>query len=161
MDLTKEALVQSLEAQRAHVLGILDGLDDTSLRRATLPTGWNCLGMLRHLAVDVEWFWFGQIVAGEPMPKSDPATTTWEVGPDTAPQQITDLYRTQIGRANEVIAVTPLDAEPKQWSDFFGSWRLPDLRAILLHVITETACHAGHLDAARELIDGRTWLLLG
>jgi len=27
-------------------------------------------------------------------------------------------------------------------------------------VITETATHAGHLDAARELIDGRTWLIL-
>jgi len=25
-------------------------------------------------------------------------------------------------------------------------------------VITETACHAGHLDAVRELIDGQTWL---
>jgi hypothetical protein len=32
------------------------------------------------------------------------------------------------------------------------------VREIILHVITETAVHAGHLDAARELIDGRTWL---
>jgi Protein of unknown function (DUF664) len=29
-----------------------------------------------------------------------------------------------------------------------------------VHVITETACHAGHLDAVRELIDGRKWLVL-
>ena len=49
---------------------------------------------------------------------------------------------------------------PQQWAEHFGSWRLPDLRAILLHVIVETACHAGHLDAARELIDGNTWLIL-
>ena len=28
----------------------------------------------------------------------------------------------------------------------------------MLPVIKETACHAGHLDAVRELIDGRTWL---
>jgi hypothetical protein len=27
-------------------------------------------------------------------------------------------------------------------------------------VIAETACHAGHLDAARELTDGRKWLAL-
>jgi hypothetical protein len=27
-------------------------------------------------------------------------------------------------------------------------------------VIAETACHAGHLDAARELLDGQTWLIL-
>lgn len=30
----------------------------------------------------------------------------------------------------------------------------------MLHVIKETACHAGHLDAARELIDGRQWIVL-
>ncbi|MFI7205360.1 mycothiol transferase [Micromonospora aurantiaca (nom. illeg.)] len=33
-----------------------------------------------------------------------------------------------------------------------------DLRRIILHVIEETARHAGHLDAVRELIDGRTGL---
>jgi hypothetical protein len=27
-----------------------------------------------------------------------------------------------------------------------------------MHVVTETAVHAGHLDAVRELIDGRQWL---
>jgi hypothetical protein len=27
-------------------------------------------------------------------------------------------------------------------------------------VITETAAHAGHMDAARELIDGGQWLVL-
>ncbi len=35
-----------------------------------------------------------------------------------------------------------------------------DLREVLLHVITETTCHTGHLDAARELIDGRQGLVL-
>jgi hypothetical protein len=33
------------------------------------------------------------------------------------------------------------------------------LRRIILHVITGTATHAGHLDAARELLDGETWLI--
>ena len=32
------------------------------------------------------------------------------------------------------------------------------MREVILHVITETATHAGHLDAARELLDGRTWM---
>jgi Protein of unknown function (DUF664) len=30
----------------------------------------------------------------------------------------------------------------------------------MLHVITETSVHAGHLDAVRELIDGRQWIVL-
>jgi Protein of unknown function (DUF664) len=55
----------------------------------------------------------------------------------------------------------PLDNAPAWWpEDLFGSWRLNDLREILLHVIAETATHAGHLDAARELIDGRQWIVL-
>lgn len=51
-----------------------------------------------------------------------------------------------------------LDAPPARWQDYFGNWRLRDVREIILHVIAETAVHAGHLDAARELLDGRTWL---
>jgi Protein of unknown function (DUF664) len=34
----------------------------------------------------------------------------------------------------------------------------PDVRWIILHMIEETARHAGHLDIARELMDGRTGL---
>jgi hypothetical protein len=41
-----------------------------------------------------------------------------------------------------------------------GDWRIDTLRDLMLHVIAETACHAGHLDAVRELIDGRAWLVL-
>jgi hypothetical protein len=31
-----------------------------------------------------------------------------------------------------------------------------DLRWVLLHLINETARHAGHADATRELLDGTT-----
>ena len=34
------------------------------------------------------------------------------------------------------------------------------LAAVLVHVILDAATHAGHLDAARELIDGRQHLVL-
>jgi hypothetical protein len=33
-------------------------------------------------------------------------------------------------------------------------------RRTILHAIAGTATHAGHLDAARELIDGGQWLVL-
>ena len=61
-----EALLACLDSQREHVLGILDGLDEASLRRPVLPSGWSCLGLVQHLAVDVERFWFRGVVAGEP-----------------------------------------------------------------------------------------------
>jgi hypothetical protein len=39
-----------------------------------------------------------------------------------------------------------------------GADEVTGLRFIVLHMIEETARHAGHLDTARELIDGRTGL---
>jgi catechol 2,3-dioxygenase-like lactoylglutathione lyase family enzyme len=59
------ALLASLDGQRDHVLGILEGLDEAALRRPVLPSGWTCLGLVQHLAVDVERFWFRDVVAGE------------------------------------------------------------------------------------------------
>jgi Protein of unknown function (DUF664) len=46
------ALVSSLNAQRDHVLGILDGLPDEALRRRVLPSGWTCLGLVRRSPAD-------------------------------------------------------------------------------------------------------------
>jgi Protein of unknown function (DUF664) len=157
-----KAMLACLEAQRSHVMGILDGLPDEALNRAVLPTGWSSLGLVQHLAMDVERFWFRVIVAGEAEVEevSESSESGWVVTPGTRATDVFDLYRKETGLANDIIANTPLDAEPRYWPEFFGEWRLPDLRAILLHVIAETACHAGHLDAARELMDGRTWLIL-
>lgn len=153
-----ETLLSYLNAQREHVLGILEGLDEEALRRPVLPSGWSCLGLVRHLALDDERFWFSGTVAGDPDVMAEDA---WRVRADEPAQAVLDLYRAEIARSNAIIAATSLDSPPAWWpEELFGDWRLDDLRDVILHVITETACHAGHLDAARELIDGRTWLVL-
>ena len=159
-----ETLLAHLNAQREHVLGILEGLDEEALRRPVLPSGWSCLGLLRHLALDDERFWFRGIVAGEQTvidAVAEGPDDAWQVGPDVPVEAVFDLYRQQIGLTNAIITATPLDAAPAWWPEaLFGGWRLDNLREVILHVLTETAVHAGHLDAARELIDGRTWLVL-
>ena len=160
MDATKEALLICLGIHRDHVLGALEELDTAGLQKATLPTGWTCVGMVQHLALDVERFWFRQTVAGERLEDGWDATSAWIVSSDTPPEEVLALYRDEIDSANAIIRATPLEQAPKFWADHFGTWRLPDLRAIMLHVIGETACHAGHLDAARELLDGKTWIIL-
>ena len=74
---------------------------------------------------------------------------------------VLDLYRREIELADKIIAATSLEAPLAWWPDFFPpGFHLDNLRQVLLHVIAETASHAGHLDAARELIDGETWLIL-
>jgi Protein of unknown function (DUF664) len=154
-----DALLSSLNTQREHVLGALGGLTEDVLRRPVLPSGWSPLGMVRHLALEVEQFWFRGAVAGEPITLTS-GDEAWQVPPDVAGTAILDLYRDEIARANAIIAATPIDAMPKWWPDFFANFPPRPLRKTILHVIAETATHAGHLDAARELIDGSQWVVL-
>ena len=160
MTAERDLLVGSLAGQRAHVLGILDGLSEADLHRPVLPSGWSCLGLVRHLALDVERFWFRAGTAGEQV-ELETGDGAWQVAADVPAADVLDLYRQEAALADAIVAATDLDAPPG-WRpvELFGEWGPRDLRATLLHVLTETACHAGHLDAARELIDGRTWLVL-
>jgi hypothetical protein len=68
------------------------------------------------------------------------------------------FYRDQIERANAVIASTPLSTPPLGRHNQNSADTVTDLRFIVLHMIEETARHLGHLDAARELLDGRVGL---
>jgi uncharacterized damage-inducible protein DinB len=154
------ALRDWLGYQRAHVLGILEGLSEEDLRRPMLPSGWTCLGLVNHLALDVERFWFRAVAAGEQVELAD-GDAAWRVDPDVPAEAVFDLYRQETALADAVINATPLDAAPAWWpTEIFPDLPPRDLRNSILAVITETACHAGHLDAVRELIDGRTWLVL-
>lgn len=156
-------LLRYLTSQREHVLGILEGLDDAALRRPILPSGWSCLGLLQHLAIDVERFWFRAVIAGEQeaIDSLDGIGNAWIVADDVAAATPLDLYRQESARTNAIIAAASPDAAPAWWpTGLFGDWQPENVRQIILHTMTETACHAGHLDAARELIDGRKWLVL-
>lgn len=162
---TERDLLRSyLDDQRAHVLGILEGLDEDALRRPVpLPSGWSPLGLLQHLTLDVELFWFRAVIAGDQAAIAEMATiaNAWQVAPDAPADAILARYREECARADAIIAATPLDAAPAWWPEgLFGDWRVDSVRQVILHVMTETAIHAGHLDAVRELTDGRQWLVL-
>jgi hypothetical protein len=114
--------------------------------------------------VDVEHYWFRCIVGGESLDcfedAGDDSTHAWKVPDDIAPSAVIANYRAAIEASNAILQSAPLDAPPAQRDAWWGEWSVPDVRFVLLHVITETACHAGHLDATRELIDGRQWVTL-
>lgn len=154
-------LMSCLAKQREHVLGILENLPEDAMRHSVLPTGWTCAGLVQHLALDVERFWFRQIMTGEQVEPDEFGDNGWQVRPEVSAAAVLDLYRRETELADKIITATLLEAAPAWWPDFFSpSFRLDNLRQVLLHVIAETASHAGHLDAARELIDGQTWLIL-
>jgi hypothetical protein len=141
----------------------LDGLSEEQLRRPVMPSGWNCLGLIKHLALSDEHYWFRCVVAGEPLdffPKGPNAD--WQVDSGQPAADVFDLYRDEIARSDAIIAATSLDAAPKQPDERWTEWGMdfPDQRSVIMHVISETAVHAGHLDATRELLDGHQWIVL-
>ncbi|MEU8506680.1 DinB family protein [Streptomyces brevispora] len=157
------ALLSCLDGQRRHVLEMVGGLDADTLRRPVLPSGWSCLGLVQHLALDVERFWFGAVFAGDRavIAALDEIDDAWQVAPGVTDTEVLDRYRAEAELANAVVTAADAGAPLAWWPhELFGEPHLHTLRDILLHVIAETACHAGHLDAARELIDGRQWLVL-
>jgi uncharacterized damage-inducible protein DinB len=155
------ALMQCLQRQRDHVLGAVEGLSEEALRRPVLPSEWSCLGMVQHLTLSVERLWFRAVVAGDPevINMVSGQDSAWQVAPGPPAGDVLDRYRHEAALADAVIAASSADADLAWWPMPGSEWRLHNLRDVLLHVITETACHAGHLDAVRELIDGQQWLV--
>jgi hypothetical protein len=156
-------LLSRLTGQRQHVFSQLEGLTDDQLRRPVLPSGWSCLGLVRHLTLSDERYWFEVVVAGEPLdfwPEGD--NGDWRVDPNEPVEAVLEAYRAAIGRSDEITAARRLDDAPAQTEDWWESAGLsfPDLRTVLVHVLVETAVHAGHLDAVRELLDGRQYIVL-
>jgi uncharacterized damage-inducible protein DinB len=147
----REALTFFLAAQRASVLAIVDGLGDDQLRRAVVSSGWTPIGMIEHLG-DAERVWFQYVIAGEPTNDTDHEPA------DVA--EALSYYRAQTARSDEILAATQLDARPaaRPVVDIGIADDVITVRDVVLHMIEETARHAGHLDVARELIDGRTGL---
>ena len=159
----RTALLSRLSGQRDHVLAQLEGLTDEQLRRPVLPSGWSCLGLVRHLTLSDERYWFEVVVAGEPLdfwPERE--NGDWRVDPAEPVEDVVAAYRAAIARADEIIANRQFDdapEQPEQWWDQAGL-SFPDLRSIVVHVLVETSVHAGHLDAVRELLDGRQHLVV-
>ena len=149
-----QVLEHFLGAQRAAVLAIVEGLDDRGLRTPVLPSGWTPLGLIEHLG-HAERHWFQQVATGSaaplPWPGEEPAAA------HTA-AQVFGFYRDQCRLSSAVLASRPLSTPPAGRHDREIADEITDLRWIALHMIEETARHAGHLDAARELLDGQVGL---
>ena len=149
----KESLQASLDRHRDVVLWKIGGVDDDDLRRPLTPSGTNLLGLVKHLgAVEYGWFCttFGRETEALPCDEDDEdADLRVDLGEST--EDIVAFYRRARAAADVVIGELALDDTGTAWSGETVS-----LRWVMIHMIEETARHAGHLDIVRELIDGVT-----
>ena len=159
-----EMLRAFLRAQRESVLAIVEGLSEQAWHRSVVPTGWTPAGMVEHLG-GAGWHWFQGVVAGrqpelpgdvdEDQPPYDPMSVVFTS--DASPAEVVAFYRGQCEQYESVLATTALSAPPRGQHGL-GASEPPNVRWVVLHMIEETARHAGHLDLARELLDGEVRL---
>jgi uncharacterized damage-inducible protein DinB len=149
-----DALRNFLDAQRIGLIRKVEGVSDELARQAPTASSLSLLGLVKH-AVIWEQRWFQVIMAGRQSPDRWP-----EVMPephdaeliirdsDTVPHWIA-VYREHIETSNAIAAAMDLDALCAR-TDLIEC----NLRYVLLHMIEETARHAGHADIIRETLDG-------
>ena len=155
----KETLKRYLQQSRDALLWKLDGVSERDVRWPLTRTGTNLLGIVKHVA-SVEIGYFGDVFG---RPSDEVLPWSADDAPDNADmwataeesrESIFALYHRSWAHSDRVIDELPLDAQGivPWWS---GDARDVTLHRILVHMINETARHAGHADIVRELIDGQ------
>jgi uncharacterized damage-inducible protein DinB len=152
----RETLTGSLDWYRAVVENKLEGLNLDQATSIVTPTGLSLLGVVNHLGW-VERGWFRDIFVGEDVASIDSPddnTAEFALGPHDTIESVVAFYRAEVAEARRVVAgASSLDSLSARETSF---GERVSLRWILVHMLEETARHAGHMDLIREGIDGRT-----
>ena len=152
----KELLLSYLDTYRSVIIRKVDGLSDHDLRTSRLPSGWTPLGLLKHLAyMERRWLVWGFLGEDVADPWGDDETEgTWYVSPPETAAEVLAAIRAGGDRTRAAAGTANLSDRAVVGGRFSKGDELPTLGWILHHVLREYARHAGHLDIARELIDG-------
>jgi uncharacterized damage-inducible protein DinB len=140
-----ELFLQWLGYLRGAVVRTVAGLEDSDARWRPEGRLLSLLAIVNHLT-HVEWRWIDGCMFGEQVSRSE---EEFDPGEELTLDTALAAYRER---------ATATDAAVRSMSLTEPSRREPqkDLRWVLLHLINETARHAGHADATRELLDGTT-----
>ena len=145
-----------LDYYREAVKGKVRGLSDEDARRRLVPSATTLLGLIKHLCrVEVSWFQhrLAQIPSDE-LPALrwiDQPDGDFRIAPEETVETLLAQYEEQCAVSRETAARFELDdAVPHP---VLGE---VSLRWIYVHMIEETARHAGHADILREQLDGST-----
>lgn len=155
----RELLLRFLRRQRAEVIAAAVGLNEEQARwtpdGALLPI----IGIINHLT-QVEWRWIDGRYLRRPFPSR---REEFQLDRALSLMQVVDAYRARGEQTDHIVSEAPSletvclgregDGQPAHV--LLGLAEPLDLRWAVLHLIEETAHHAGHADSTRELIDGK------
>lgn len=142
----KTTLTVFLDYLREAVAAKVAGVPDEQARTPGVVSGTSLLWLVKHL-IATELNWFVWAYAGEDVPKWDD-----QAPPTETAAELLAAYRAAADRCNAVVAACADLSRPGARS--LRETPPPSMRWVLVHMIEETARHAGHADILREQIDG-------
>jgi hypothetical protein len=151
----RELLEEFLDYYRTIILRKIGGLSLEDATRRLVPSDSTLLGIVKHLGY-VERNWFQMRLDGQDLPvpwTDDDPDADFRIEPDETVDSVAAWYQEQCDRSRELAAATPSLDDMAKTASRMGA---PNLRWIMVHMIDETARHAGHMDILREQIDGAT-----
>jgi uncharacterized damage-inducible protein DinB len=154
-------LLETLAKHRGLLRGTVEGLTDE--QAALTPTASElCLGGLIKHVTRVEARWLSFISDGPAAMAMDETSyadhvNSFRMLPGDTMAEVLERYEEGARRTDDLVRSAPdLDAsQPLPEAPWFERGARWSIRRVLLHIVAETAQHAGHADILRESIDGQ------
>jgi uncharacterized damage-inducible protein DinB len=146
-------------AQQRYVLRLAAyGLTDDQARETPTSSALSIGGLIKHVAT-TERGWIDMVLQRSSGSEDD-YVANFRLGPDETLAGVLQIYDEVAAETERVIAGIPDLGQPVPvprgvpwYPSDVEAW---SVRWVLLHLIEETARHAGHADIVRESIDGAT-----
>ena len=156
-------LLEALAAHRHFLRYTVQGLTDEQARVRPTASELTLGGLVKHVASqEAGWVDFVLNGPGAMASATDPERmAAWaeefRLGPEETLDGVLASYEEVARRTDDVVRTLPdLDAShPLPEAPWFEPGAHRSARRVFLHIIAETAQHAGHADILRETIDGQ------
>lgn len=147
----RDTLLAYLRHLRREVVRTLRDLDEEQVRRPGVPSGTSLLGIVHHLT-GIEQHWFERVfLTGDDVERD----TSFTPPPGAGTAEVVAAYEAAGARSDEIVLASD-DLEQLAAIANPGEDGLDTLRTIAVHMVEETARHAGQADVLREMLDGVT-----
>ena len=156
----REDVVKALQAHRNLLRRTLSGITDEQARQRTTVSELTLGGIVKHVT-QVERNWVAFIRKGPEVMRFDETSMarhaeTFRMGDGETLARLLDEYATTAEQTDDVVRSLPsLDADqPLPQAPWFKPGARRTARRVFIHIVAETAQHAGHADIIRESLDG-------
>src|SRR5919199_4288223 len=161
LDPERQDLLETLAKHRFFLKLTARGLTDEQANTRSTVSALTVGGIIKHVT-EVERNWADFIVHG-PVAVHDGDdwnAADWEAGfrllPGETLEGVVAAYDEAARRTDELVGTVDLDAsQPLPVAPWLEPGKRWTARRVLLHIVAETAQHAGHADIIRETIDGQ------